>query len=68
MNQICNFRKCTLTDTELIDKVDKITDGMYTEKIEVPTRHIPARPDDDYDLLIGELLLRFDTYSRNINK
>jgi len=26
----------------------------------VPMRHIPARPDEDYDLLVGELLVRFD--------
>lgn len=24
----------------------------------LPTRHIPARPDEDYDLLVGELLQR----------
>lgn len=58
MNGIVSFRLCTLTDEELIDKVDKMTDYMF-QKQEIPTRHIPAKPNHDYDLLIGELILRF---------
>jgi hypothetical protein len=57
MNAIASFRKCKLSTPELLEKVDKLTDEMF-KKQEVPTRHIPARPDDDYDLLIGELILR----------
>ena len=57
MNTIATFRKCTLSDEQLIEAVDKITDEMYTTG-KIPTRHIPARPDEDYDLLVGELLLR----------
>ena len=58
MNAITSFRLCKLTDEELLDKVDSLTDEMYkTGKI--PLRYIPARPDDDYDLLIGELILRY---------
>lgn len=58
MNSITFFRLCRLTDEELLDKVDSLTDEMYkTGKI--PSRYIPARPDDDYDLLVGELILRF---------
>lgn len=57
MNGICQFRKCTLTDDELLKKVDKLTDEMYQNN-KIPNRNIPARPDDDYDLLIGELILR----------
>lgn len=58
MNQITSFRLCTLSNDELLKKVDSLTDEMYkTGKIH--TRHIPARPDSDYDLLIGELILRF---------
>ena len=54
------FRKCTLTDRELIEKVDKITDEIYKSASKrVPPMSIPARPDHDYDLLIGELILRF---------
>jgi hypothetical protein len=59
MNTIVNFRKCTLTDQELLEKVDKLTDKMYTPPCKIPSRNIPARPNDDYDLLIGELILRF---------
>lgn len=58
MNTIVSFRLCTLSDEELVKKIDELTDKMYkTGKI--PDRHIPARPNDDYDLLVGELLLRY---------
>ena len=59
MNAIVQFRKCTLTDDELLKKVDSLTDEMYFKTHEVPMRRIPARPDEDYDLLIGELIVRF---------
>jgi hypothetical protein len=63
MNSITNFRECTLTDQELLQKIDKLTDQIYDGNDDkFPKclyRHIPARPNDDYDLLIGELLLRF---------
>ena len=65
MNAIVNFRLCTLTDKELIEKVDKLTDQMYSTDHKVPMRHIPARPDGDYDLLVGELLVRFDNCINN---
>lgn len=58
MNAITSFRKCTLSNNELLQKVDCLTDEMF-KKQETPTRHIPALPNDDYDLLIGELLQRF---------
>ena len=58
MNAIASFRLCTLRDSELLLKIDKMTDEIYTTG-KIPTRHIPARPDDDYDLLIGELLSRY---------
>lgn len=65
MNAIVSFRKCTLSDIELIEKVDSMTDAMYnrnnlTRNDGVPLRHIPARPNEDYDLLVGELLVRFN--------
>ena len=60
MNAIVQFRKCTLTDSELIKRVDKLVDGMYKPPYKVPAGHIPAKPDDDFDLLIGELLVRFN--------
>mgnify|MGYP000586737679 CR=1 FL=1 len=58
MNTIASFRKCTLSDEELMEEIDKQTDNIFKSQ-EVPVRHIPARPNKDYDLLIGELLLRF---------
>ena len=57
MNSISNFRLCTLTDVELLQEIDRQTDKMFTEQ-KVPVRHIPAEPNKDYDLLIGELLIR----------
>lgn len=58
MNSLVSFRLCKLSDEELLEKVDQLTDEMYqTGKIHA--RHIPARPDQDYDLLVGELLVRF---------
>lgn len=43
---------------ELIKKVDEMTDEMY-QTGKILYRHIPARPNGDYDLLVGELLIRF---------
>ena len=58
MNGIVKFSLCTLTNSELLQKVDEGTDRMYkTGKI--PDRNIPAQPDNDYDLLVGELVTRF---------
>lgn len=58
MNAITNFRKCTLTNEELMQMVDQQTDAIFTLG-KIPTRHIPARPNEDYDLIVGELILRF---------
>lgn len=58
MNGIVSFRLCSLSDEELMDKVDKMTDDMF-ETQSIPKRNIPARPNSDYDLLIGELIMRF---------
>ena len=65
MNTIATFRKCTLTDEQLLQAVDKATDAMY-ETGEIPSRRIPAQPNGDYDLLVGELILRFKSASENI--
>jgi hypothetical protein len=64
MNAIASFRQCTLSDEELIQKLDELTDKMFQEQ-KVPTRHIPARPNSDYDLLVGELLLRLKERTLN---
>ena len=58
MNGIVGFRLCTLTDEELVNRVDELTDQMF-ETNKFPVRHIPAQPDKDYDLLVGELCQRF---------
>lgn len=66
MNAIAGFRLTTLSDEELMDKVDKLNDEMYKSQ-KVHPRHVPARPNDDYDILIGELLLRFKERVENGN-
>ncbi len=58
MNGIVQFRLCNLTNEQLAQKVDECVDRIY-QTGEIPVRHIPARPDDDFDLLIGELIMRF---------
>lgn len=59
MNAIASFGLCTLTDRELLDKINEQIDELYiTQK--VPARHIPARPNQDFDLLVGELLVRYN--------
>lgn len=71
MNAIAQFRLCTLSDSELIEKVNEMTDKLFFTKAkhrkvvraEVLARHVPARPNSDYDLLIGELLIRFKELS-----
>ena len=64
MNTIATFRLCTLNDKELLEKIDHHVDRMYTTG-EIPTRHIPAEPDNDFDLLIGELILRYVDLQRS---
>ena len=59
MNGLVSFRLCTLTDEELIKKIDQQTDDMFRSQ-KVPSRNIPARPNEDYDLLVGELMMRFN--------
>ena len=58
MNGIAHFRLCTLTDKQLIQEVDRLTDEMFKTG-KVPSCPVPARPDKDLDLLTGELILRF---------
>lgn len=58
MNDIVKFGLCSLSNHDLCKKVDELTDKMFTEQ-KVPTRNIPAEPDNDYDLLVGELVMRF---------
>ncbi len=67
MNTMVKFSLCTLSDEELVKKVDKLTDEMF-QKQEIPTRNIPAEPDNDYDLLVGELLIRFSNQVQAVVK
>lgn len=62
MNTICSFRLCSLSDKELRKQIDKIVDKMYRTN-RIPSRRIPANPNEDFDLLIGELLIRFKNQS-----
>ena len=63
------FGLCKLSNKELIQKVDEMTDKIYdpSNKGYIPShlyRSIPAKPNEDYDLLIGELLLRFNELTK----
>ena len=58
MNTIATFRLCDLTDDKLLEKIDSKTDEIFKSG-KIPNRNVPARPNDDYDLLIGELIFRF---------
>ena len=58
MNRLVSFNLCTLTDEELLKKVDEQTDNIYKAG-KIPSRNVPARPNEDYDLLVGELVKRF---------
>ena len=60
VNKIASFRLCTLSDKDLIKAVDRGTDNIYKTG-QIPSRHIPAKPNEDFDLLVGELLFRFDS-------
>ena len=56
---LIQFRLCTLTDEQLANAVAEALEKMYNPPVSVPTRHIPARPNEDFDLLVGELVVRF---------
>lgn len=58
MNTIAGFSLCKLSNKELIKRVDEGCDKMYISG-KIPSRCIPARPEQDFDLLLGELLIRF---------
>lgn len=55
---LVQFRKCTLSDKALAEAVVAGLAKMYKEPCSVPSRHIPARPDEDFDLLVGEMVYR----------
>lgn len=55
---LVNFRLCTLSDKQLAKKVSEKLIEMY-ETGKIPNRNVPARPNEDFDLLVGELIYRF---------
>lgn len=55
---LVQFRKCTLSDKELAKAVADGLNKMY-QNGQIPSRCIPARPDEDFDLLVAELVIRF---------
>lgn len=56
---VAQFITCTLTDQELADAVAEGLCKMYQPPFRVPDRHIPAQPNNDFDLLVAELIMRF---------
>lgn len=56
---LVQFRLCTLDDKELMLKVATTLANMYSTG-DIPSRNIPARPNADFDLLIGELIFRYN--------
>ncbi len=65
--------KFTLSDEELLKKVDKMTDKIYAvnDSVRLPShiyRHIPARPNEDYDLLVGRLIRKFQQLQKEKDK
>lgn len=58
---LVHFRLCTLTDTELAKAVSDKLQAVYDNKMSANnllSRHVPARPNEDFDLLVGELIFR----------
>lgn len=63
---IVNFRKCTLSDQELCSALSDCMQRLYNGANGIILRHIPARPNEDFDLLIGEAIYRLMQYSEPI--
>ncbi len=55
---VVQFRKCTLTDKQLAVAVAEALNKMYDDG-KTPTRSIPAQVNEDFDLLVCELVVRF---------
>lgn len=55
---LIQFRLCELGNKELCLKIAEELNSMY-QTGKVPSRNIPARPDEDFDLLVAELIVRF---------
>jgi len=55
---LCNFGLCDLSDHELAARVSAGMEQVY-ESGKVPARRVPADPNSELDLLIGEMTRRF---------
>jgi len=55
---LVGFRLCSLSNKELSERVAEGLEQMYVSG-KVPGRRVPAQPNNDFDLLVGELVYRF---------
>ena len=60
---LIQFRLCKLENKELCERVAKALNKMHTTG-DLPSRHIPAQPDKDFDLLVAELIVRFSQQAK----
>ncbi len=60
------FRLCDLPDDQLIKAVADGLIEMYAGPAKIPSRHIPACPNKDFDLLVAELILRFTEINESL--
>ena len=51
--------KCDLKNKELIERIELHIDDMYKTG-RLPVRTIPAKPNNDFDLLVSELIVRYE--------
>lgn len=50
---------CTLNDEDLVNKLDEKVDELCRTGGKSFVMHVPARPNEDLDLLISTLIYRF---------
>ena len=55
---LIQFRLCKLEDKDLMQRLSDHLNEMYKTG-RIPARHIPAQPEEDFDLLLSELIVRF---------
>ncbi len=60
MIRLFKFGHCFLTDEVLICRIEELTQKMYKEN-EVPQVHTLPNANYDYDVLIAELIHRYET-------
>ncbi len=60
---LVQFSLCKLENKQLCERVAEALNKMYTTG-DLPSRHIPAQPDKDFDLLVAELIVRFSEQAK----